>query len=225
MKILIVEDEPEILDSIAVYLNSEDFICEKAPDFETASEKMGTYEYDIIILDITLPDGNGLDLLDALKQKSPETGVLIVSARDSLDDRLKGLNLGADDYLTKPFHLSELNARIKALVRRKSFNGSRVISFNEIEIALDEKEVKVNSILLDMTRKEFELLIYFISNKNRVLSKEAIAEHLWGDFIDMADNFDFIYTHIKNLRKKIEAADGRNYIKTVYGLGYKFTES
>ena len=224
MKILIVEDEIQLLDSITEYLRQEGYICERAAGFFEAEEKLALYEYVVVVLDITLPDGNGLDLLNLLKKDQPDTGVLIVSARNSLDDKLKGLDLGADDYITKPFHLAELNSRIKALIRRRNYKGKLKVVFNEIEIDPDVREILVNGHRLDLTRKEYDLLLYFVTNKKRVLSKEIIAEFLWGDNIDLADNFDFIYTHIKNLRKKIEQAEGEDYIKSIYGLGYKFTD-
>ena len=185
---------------------------------------MITYNYDVVILDINLPDGNGLDLLKFIKEKSPETGVLIVSAKDSLDDRLKGLDLGADDYITKPFHLAELNSRVNSLLRRRKFEGSNEIVYKEIEIDPVAKRAIVNEQTLDLTKKEYFLLLYFITNKDRVLTKEAIAEHLWGDNIDMVDNFDFIYTHMRNLRKKLKKSGANDYLQTIYGLGYKFGE-
>ncbi len=224
MKILIVEDEIQLLDSMTEYLQQEGYICERATGFLDADEKMALYEYGVVVLDITLPDGNGLYLLHQLKKEQPDTGVLIVSARNSLDDKLKGLDWGADDYITKPFHLAELNSRIKALIRRRNFRGRMKLIFNEIEIDPDEREIIVNNQKLDLTRKEYDLLLYFVTNKKRVLSKGVIAEFLWGDNIDLADNFDFIYTHIKNIRKKILQAGGEDYIKSVYGLGYKFTD-
>lgn len=221
---MIVEDELELLNSTCGYLQKEDFICEPAPNFFEAEDKLITYQYDVVILDINLPDGNGLELLKLIKEKSPETGVLIVSAKNSLDDRLKGLDLGADDYITKPFHLAELNSRINSLLRRRKFMGSTNIIFNEIEIDPDAKSAIVNGSLLDLTKKEYFLLLYFITNKGRVLTKEAIAEHLWGDNIDMVDNFDFIYTHMRNLRKKLKKSGATDYLQTIYGLGYKFGE-
>lgn len=224
MKYLIIEDEIDILKTISNYLEREGNTCEEAPDYSTALEKLEVYDYDIVVLDITLPDGNGLDLLDWLKTEYPGIGVLIVSARDSLDDRLKGLDMGADDYITKPFHLSELNSRINAVIRRRSFEGSTSLVFNEIEINPSAREVEVKNVPIHLTRKEYDLLLYFIINKNRVLTKQAIAEHLWGDDYDMIDNLDFIYTHIKNLRKKIQHHGGNDYLESVYGLGYKFTD-
>lgn len=224
MKILIVEDEVELLDSIASYLKNEDFICEKASTFFEAEDKLISFNYDIILLDITLPDGNGIDLLKLIKEKSPTTGVLIVSAKNSLDDKLKGLDLGADDYITKPFHLAELNSRVNSLIRRQKFDGNEIIEFNEIQINPNSKEVTVNGKPIELTKKEYNLLLYFVTNKNKVLTKESIAEHLWGDDIEMADSYDFIYTHMGNLRKKIKKLGAPDYLKTMYGLGYKFSE-
>ncbi len=224
MKLLIVEDEIELLNATCGYLQKEDFVVESAPNFFEAEDKLISYQYDVVILDINLPDGNGLDLLKLIKSKNPETGVLIVSAKDSLDDRLKGLDLGADDYITKPFHLAELNSRVNSLLRRRKYEGNKNIVFQEIEIDPDAKSVVANGVTLDLTKKEYFLLLYFITNKNRVLTKEAIAEHLWGDNIDMVDNFDFIYTHMRNLRKKLKQSGATDYLQTIYGLGYKFGE-
>ena len=224
MKILIVEDEPAIREAIAGYLQKEGYICEQAADYGTAAEKVALYDYDLIVLDITLPGGSGLDVLRKLKKKNPETGVLILSAKNSVTDKITGLDLGADDYITKPFHLPELNARVKALLRRRFFKGNDSIVFEEIEISPTTNIMKINGQSVELTKKEYDMLIYFITNKNRVLTKAAIAEHLWGDYMDLADNFDLIYSHIKNLRKKILQNGGNDYIKTVYGMGYKFTE-
>ncbi len=224
MKILIVEDEKPLLESIWGYLTKQGFVCEEASTYFQAKNKLGDYQYDIVILDITLPDGNGLNLLHQIKLDHSDMGILIVSAKNSLDDKLKGLDLGADDYLTKPFHLAELNSRINAIVRRRNFQGQTKISFNEIEIDPASRQTNVNGKIIDLTKKEYDLLLYFITNKNRVVTKEAIAEHLWGDNMDVADNFDFIYTHIKNLRKKVEKEGGSDYLHSVYGMGYKFSE-
>jgi DNA-binding response OmpR family regulator len=225
MKILIVEDEKELSQSICEYLSSEQFICEQAFDYQTALEKISLYEYACIVLDITLPDGSGIDLLKELKRKDKVDGVLIISAKNSIDDKVYGLNTGADDYLTKPFHLSELAARVAAIIRRKSFEGKPLIRFDALEIDLNKKEVSVHHRLIDLTKKEYELLLYFIGNKDKVINKNAIAIHLWGDNMDIAGNYDFIYTHVKNLRKKLLHAGGGDYIKSVYGMGYKFTEA
>lgn len=223
MKILIIEDERELSASICAYLKNEKFFCEAAYDFSSAIEKISLYEYACIILDISLPGGSGMDILKELKANNKADGVLIVSAKNSLDDKVSGLKSGADDYLTKPFYLPELGARVAAIIRRKSFDGNNFLQFGGLLLNLDEKTVKANHKILDLTRKEYDLLLYFISNKNKVISKGAIAEHLWGDDMDMADNYDFIYTHIKNLRKKILQAGCHDYIKSVYGMGYRFT--
>lgn len=221
MKILIVEDEKELSEGIAAYLKSEDYLCETAADFHKALEKIEVYDYDCILLDITIPGGSGLELLRELKANNKMDGVLIISARNSLDDKITGLTLGADDYLAKPFHLSELSARVAAIIRRKHFDGNNLLRYENIIIDTRAKSVTIKNKVLDLTKKEYELLLYFVSNKNRVISKNAIAEHLWGD--DMEGNNDFIYTHIKNLRKKLSDAGDADYIKSVYGMGYKFS--
>jgi len=224
MKILVVEDEKSLSESICSYLSNENFICETAYDFHTAAEKIHLYEYACIVLDITLPHGNGLQLLKSLRNNNKNEGVLVISARNALNDKVLGLNMGADDYLTKPFHLPELSARIAAIIRRKSFDSNNIISLGNLILNIDDKTVRgENNKSIDLTRKEYELLVYFISNKNRVITKEAIVEHLWGDDITMADSYDFIYTHIKNLRKKLVQGGCPDYIKAVYGMGYKFS--
>jgi len=198
------------------------FICEIAKTKTEALEKLVSFKYDIILLDIMLPDGSGLDILNRIKSKNIDSGVLIISAKDSMEDKILGLDYGADDYITKPFFLPELNARIKSVYRRKKFDGENLIKFEEIEINPDTFETKINKKSIDLTRKEYELLVYFIANKNRVLTKQAIAEHLWGDFADSLDSHDFVYQHIKNLRKKITNSGGSDYLSTIYGMGYKF---
>ena len=223
MKILIIEDNDELRRNIDSYLKQEGFICELARSKNEAVEKLVSFEYDIILLDIMLPDGSGMDLLDRIKSKGHKSGVLIISAKNSFDDKINGLDLGADDYITKPFYMPELNARIKSVYRRKKFDGDNSIRFEEIEINPETRETKVNSTTLDLTKKEYDLLVYLIANKNRLLTKQAIAEHLWGDFADMLDSHDFIYQHIKNLRKKISSSGGNDYLSTVYGMGYKFS--
>ena len=221
MKILIIEDEKELSESIATYLKSEDYVCEIASDFNKALAKIDVYDYDCILLDITIPGGSGLEILKELKANNKMDGVLIVSAKNSIDDKVAGLTLGADDYLAKPFHLSELSARIAAIIRRKNFEGNNVLKYENISIDTIAKSVLINNYPIDLTKKEYELLLYFMSNKKKVISKNAIAEHLWGD--DMQGNNDFIYTHIKNLRKKLAEAGNADYIKSVYGMGYKFS--
>lgn len=223
MKVLIVEDEKELSQSMCEYLAGEQFTCEQAFDFETAIEKVELYDYACIVLDLNLPDGNGFSLLNTLKAEGKTDGVIIVSARNAVEDKVLGLKGGADDYLTKPFHLPELGARVGAIIRRKSFEGATVLRFDELEIDLNGKRVKVGETLVELTKKEYDLLLYFISNKNKVIAKNAIVIHLWGDEFDSADNYDSIYTHIKNLRKKLVAAGAPDYIRSVYGSGYKFS--
>lgn len=223
MKYLIAEDEIDLQQSIATYLSQEGNVCEVASNYYEASEKAEIYDYDIIILDINLISGSGLDVLKSLKKAKKEAGVIIISANNSLTDKLEGLDLGADDYITKPFHLAELNSRIKAVLRRGKFGGDELIEFNEISINTKSRTAFINKKEIALTRKEYDLLVFFISNKGRVISKETIAEHLWGDNSDLLDNFDFIYVHINNLRKKL-TAEGSKYIKTAYGSGYKFIE-
>lgn len=223
MKILIIEDQQELSDSIRDYLSHENFACEMAYDYYRAMEKVRLVDYACIILDINLPHGNGLNILKELKSNNKADGVLIISARNSLDDKVLGLNLGADDYLTKPFHMPELAARVAAIIRRKSFDGRNRIVLDKLSLDIQDKIVKGANGRADLTKKEYDLLVYFIANKNKVVTKEAIVEHLWGDSIDMADNYDFIYTHIKNLRKKLLLAGCPDYIHAVYGMGYKFS--
>jgi DNA-binding response OmpR family regulator len=221
LKILIIEDEKALSESIADYLSIHEYSCDIAADYHNAIEKIEYNSYDCILLDITLPGGDGLKILELIKEDNKTDGVLIISAKNSLDDKIKGLNLGADDYLSKPFHLSELNARIAAIIRRKNFDGNSIIHFENLCVDTQRKSVTVENNPVELTKKEYELLLYFVSNKKRLISKDAIAEHLWGN--EMGGNFDFIYTHIKNLRKKLMDAGDADYIKSVYGMGYKFT--
>ena len=222
MKVLIIEDNVELSKNIHSYLAKENIICEMAFTFNEAIDKIISFKYDVIILDLMLPGGNGLDVLKTLKAESSVAGVLIASAKNSLEDKLEGLDLGADDYITKPYHLSELNARLKAIYRRKNFKNKKLLECNEIKIDTEACEIFVSGIQIEVTKKEYELLVYFISNQNRVVTKQSIAEHLWGDHVDFYDSFDFVYQHIKNLRKKVMKAGGGDYINTIYGMGYKF---
>jgi DNA-binding response OmpR family regulator len=222
MKLLLIEDEKELALSIQKYLTNNDFVCQWIDNAKAAIDKISIYDYDCILLDLMLPDGNGFEILKELKDQNKAEGIIIISAKETLETRIEGFNLGADDYLTKPFHLSELLVRIQALIRRKNFKGSNIVSFNEIHIDILSKTVKVNNKKIDTTKKEIDLLLYLIGNENRVLSKSAIAEHLSGDMADMLDNHDFVYAHIKNLKKKLNDAGSGDYIKSVYGLGYKW---
>lgn len=223
MKILIVEDEAALNKSMVDYLSSQQYLCESVSNYHDAREKIETYQYDCIVLDIMLPGGSGLQLLQALKDEEKSDGVIIISAKGELDDKIKGLSLGADDYLTKPFHLSELSVRIAAIIRRKNLKGNNLLSFEEITINIQAMVVKVHDKDIVLTHKEYDLLVYLITNKNRVLSKSAIAEHLWGDSMDMVDSYDFIYAHVKNLRKKLLNSGASDYIHSIYGMGYKFS--
>ena len=223
MKLLLVEDERELADEIVKFITQEGFLCEAANSYEEALRKINLHKYDCAIIDITLPGGSGLNLISRLKDISIITGIVIISAKNSLSDKVSGLNLGADDYLTKPFHLAELNARIKSVLRRRQFNGENKIVFEEIVIQSDSREVFINEMPVSLTRKEYEILLYFVSNKERVLTKESIAEHIWGDQADSFDNLDFVYSQIKNLRKKINDCGGKDYLQSIYGIGYKFS--
>jgi DNA-binding response OmpR family regulator len=223
MKLLIVEDEKALADSISSYLQQESYVCDTAPSYAQALRKIEEFDYDCILLDINLQDGSGLELLKDLKSNRKTDGVLIISARHSLEDKVAGLHLGADDYLAKPFHLSELSARVTAIIRRRHSGGSNFIHMDDILIDIQAHSVAVKGNILDLTRKEYQLMLYFAYNKGRVVSKNAIAEHLWGDETGGADNYDFIYTHIKNLRRKLVDAGAGDYIQSVYGMGYKMT--
>ncbi|MEI6276022.1 MAG: response regulator transcription factor [Prolixibacteraceae bacterium] len=222
MKILIIEDESALRETIISYLEGEGFLCEYAETVDSGSEKVALYEYDCILVDIGLPDGNGLSLIRELKKFHPGTGIIIISAKNSIEDKITGLDLGADDYLTKPFHLPELNSRIKSLLRRRKFEGKQAIIIDNITILPENRQVFVANELLQLTKSEFDLLLFFTANRGRVLSKESIAEHLWGDFADAADSFDFVYSHLKNLRRKLAEKASKDHFQNVYGTGYVF---
>ena len=225
MKLLIVEDNLSLAEEIRSFLEDSGFVIEEANNLDQAYSKVSVYVYEVVILDLGLPDGNGLEILQELKNESKNSGVLIVTAKDAIDDKVKGLELGADDYITKPFHKAELLARVNAIIRRKNLNGSNMLQVSDLKIDLNASEIYANGSLLDLTKKEYDLLLFLMFNKNRVLTKESIAEHLWGDSIDSADSFDFIYNHVKNVRKKINKVGGENCIKSVYGMGYKLASA
>lgn len=222
MKILLIEDEAQLRKSIKLYLHQEGYLVESASDFVKASEKTDVYDYDCILVDITLPKGSGLDIVKQLKDKGSKAGIIIISAKNSSTDKVKGLDLGADDYLAKPFDLAELNSRIKALIRRRNFDGNKSIIVNEITIVPEQRQVSVKGEAVTLTAKEYDLLVFFVSNKNRVVSKNSIAEHLWGDDSDQMDSHDFIYVHLRNLRKKLMDKGCNDYVQTIYGIGYNF---
>lgn len=221
MKILIVEDEPDMLKNMADSLRKENYLIEVAEDYETAMEKVCLYSYDCILLDIGLPGGNGLGILKELKNQDKTEGIIIVSAKDSLDDKVKGLNLGADDYLPKPFHLAELLARVKAVFRRKKMNGNKAMTFGNLKVYPEERIVSISEEEINLNRKEYDILLYMLSNKNRLITKTALAEHVWGDQIDETDSFEFIYSQIKNLRKKLKNRQADIEVQAIYGIGYK----
>lgn len=223
MKILVIEDEPEMRKLVKHFLEGENYVVETARDFHAGSDKIAAFDYDCILLDIMLPGGNGLTLLQELKRMGKADSVIITSAKDSLDDKIKGLDLGADDYLTKPFHMAELNARIKSVLRRRKLDGKHLLEWENVSINMEERSVLVDRHAMDLNRKEFDILVFLLSNKMRVVSKSAIAENIWGDYIDQANDFDFIYSQIKNLRKKLRAYKANIDINTVYGVGYKLT--
>ncbi len=221
MKVLIIEDEYELQKTIETFLLSEDFVVEKASDYSSGIEKVMLYEYDCILLDITLPGGSGLKILEEMKKNNILGNVIIISAKDSLDDKISGLDLGADDYLTKPFHLAELYARMKAVLRRKQLDGKEILSLGNLAVDFNTRIVTIDDVELKLNRKEFDILSFFATNLNRLITKEVLAEHVWGDNIDSADSFDFVYAQMKNLRKKLKENGASPVLENVYGVGYK----
>lgn len=222
MKLLLIEDHPDLHRSIKLYLEQEGYLVESAVDYAKGCEKSEDYDYDCILIDITLPKGNGLDIVKKLKQRNSRAGIIIISAKNSAEDKITGLDLGADDYLAKPFDLAELNSRIRAIIRRRNFEGHQSIVINEITILPDQHLVKINNEPVYLTTKEYNLLLFLIMNKNRVVSKNTIAEHLWGDNSDQLDSHDFVYVHLRNLRKKLNEKGCTDYVQTIYGIGYNF---
>jgi DNA-binding response OmpR family regulator len=224
MKILVIEDEIQLLEAIRESLLKEKYTVETAQDFTVAYEKIALYDYDCVLLDIMLPGGSGFQILEKLKDMDKSENVIIISAKDSLEDKLNGLALGADDYLTKPFHIAELNARIKAVLRRKKYDGKNEIVIGNVTLDIDERTLSIAGKNIHLNRKEFDILSYFLSNKNRLITKTALAEYVWGDEIDQADNLDFIYYQIKNLRKKLDDSNAEVVIEAIYGVGYKLSQ-
>lgn len=222
MKLLIIEDEQDLQELMLRYLKREGYVCEFASTFNEGYKKINNFEYDCAVIDLNLPGGDGLKLVNVLREDNTQTGIIIISARDTVDDRISGLDVGADDYLTKPFNLSELNARIKAVLRRKTNQFNNEISYGDLVINMEERKVVASGQELKLTKKEYNILLYLARNKNRVVTKDSIAEHLWGDYMDDAVSFDFIYAHVKNLRKKLSENGCGEFLKTVYGIGYKF---
>lgn len=224
MRLLIIEDENELAADILLYLRQEKYICDRARNSRDALTRIEMHDYDCILLDINLPDDSGLTILRELKQKKRNDGVIIISANHSVTDRITGLKVGADDYLVKPFHHSELAARIEAIIRRKIHAGHTIISWNEIAIDTQSSEVSIQGTLVELTVKEYQLLLFLLANPKKVITRVALVNHLWNETLDSGDRFDFIYTHIKNLRKKLQQSGCKDYIKTVYGIGYKLVD-
>lgn len=224
MKILIVEDEKDLISGFLTFSEQEKIYADVATTYQEASEKVYLYEYDCILLDINLPDASGLQLLEDLQKIDRNNGVIVVSARNSVTDKVKGLNLGADDYLTKPFHLSELSARIQAVIRRRKFDAPNLLCFGNLSIELNERKVVAGESLLNLTKKEYDILLHLIANKNRVITKNALAEYIWGDSIDNTDSFDFLFQHLKNLKKKLRQGQAAIQIRNIYGVGYQIAE-
>ncbi|WP_330441444.1 response regulator transcription factor [Flavobacterium sp. C4GT6] len=224
MKILIVEDEKDLISGFLTFSEQEKISADVATTYQEASEKVYLYEYDCILLDINLPDASGLQLLEDLQKMDRNNGVIVVSARNSVTDKVKGLNLGADDYLTKPFHLSELSARIQAVIRRRKFDAPNLLCFGSLSIELNERKVVAGESLLNLTKKEYDILLHLIANKNRVITKNALAEYIWGDSIDNTDSFDFLFQHLKNLKKKLRQGQAAIQIRNIYGVGYQIAE-
>lgn len=224
MKILVIEDEISMQEIIRETLEKEKYLVESAATYDSALDKIISFDYDCILLDITLPDGSGLDILTELKKLDKTSNVIIISAKNSIDDKVAGLNLGADDYLIKPFHIAELTARVKSILRRKTLSGKNELEIKNVKIQFDDRIAFVNNEVLALNRKEFDVLAYFMVNKNRLINKTSLAEHVWGDFTDESDDFEFIYSQIKNLRKKLKDNKAEIEIQAVYGIGYKLIE-
>ena len=225
MKLLVIEDEPELADVLVRSLQRERYVVEHAKDHRSALLKIADHDYDCILLDIMLPGGSGLDVLRELKALGKSGNVIIISAKDSLEDKLAGLDLGADDYLVKPFHIAELNARVRSVLRRKELGGSNTITAANVAMDLDGRSVEVDGQVLSLNRKEFDMLTHFMLNKDRLVSRGSLAEHVWGDHADQGDDLDFVYSQIKNLRKRLKQSGAAVEIQAVYGIGYKLVEA
>jgi len=223
MQILIVEDELPLMESMVSYLELEGFKCEQASSYHAGLCSIDKHDYICMLIDLNLPDGDGLELVRLARQNQSPAGIIIVSARNALEERVKGLEVGADDYLVKPFHLSELVARIQSVARRTRTQGEEILEFGVIRVKPEERSCFVGDVQIDLTRKEHELLLYLMANRNRVITKESIADFLWGDYGGGYGSYDFIYTHLKNLRRKLVDAGSPDYIQNIYGVGYKFT--
>lgn len=224
MKLLIIEDEKTLREDMIDYLEENGFKCDFSSSVRSGIQKINDGKYACVLVDMGLPDGSGMEVVTYIKSHKPEIGVIIVTAKNALEDKLEGLNMGADDYLTKPFHLSELNARIYSVIRRRNFGGKNTLNFENLEIDPTEKKVVANGQVLQLTKKEYEILVHLASNPTHLITKEALADAIWGDKAEMASSFDFVYSQIKNLKKKLNEVGLSEYIKVVYGMGYKFKD-
>jgi DNA-binding response OmpR family regulator len=223
MQILIVEDEASLMESMVSYLEMEGFRCEQAADFKTATCVIDKHDYLCMLIDLNLPDGDGLELVKLARENDSKSGIIIISARNAIEQRVEGLDAGADDYLVKPFHLSELVARVHSVVRRTRLEGGEMLRFDRIRVAPEERTCFVDEQQVELTQKELDLLLYFMSNRNRVVTKEGIADYLWGEYGGDYGSYDFVYTHLKNLRRKLMDAGCPDYVQNIYGIGYKFS--
>lgn len=224
MRIIIIEDEKSLREDVIDYLAENGYKCDFATTVRSGIKKLTDIVYSCALIDMGLPDGSGMEVLEHIKKNHPEMGVIIITAKNALEDKLEGLRIGADDYLTKPFHLSELNARLHSVLRRRNFGGKNTLSFDGLEIDTTEKKVTANGTAIQLTKKEYDILLYLASNPTHLITKEALADAIWGDKAEMASSFDFVYSQIKNLKKKLNEAGLKNYIKVVYGMGYKFKD-
>jgi DNA-binding response OmpR family regulator len=223
MQILIVEDETSLMESMVSYLEMEGFKCEQASSYHAGLCTLDKHEYLCMLIDLNLPDGDGMELVKLARKNEATPGIIIISARNAIEQRVEGLKAGADDYLVKPFHLSELVARVHSVVRRTRLKGGEVLSFDRIRVEPEERICYVDKQQVDLTQKEMDLLLYFMSNRNRVVTKEGIADYLWGDYGGGYGSYDFVYTHLKNLRRKLMDAGCPDYVQNIYGIGYKFS--
>lgn len=224
MKILIIEDEPSLREIMSRVLRQEGYVVESAATYLEADSKVAGYSYDCILLDVMLPDGNGLKLLEHIRDLGKRENVIIVSARDSLEDKVYGLELGADDYLPKPFHTAELVARVRSVLRRGRTAGELSLKLGNVVLKPESRVVEVGGEPLTLLKKEFDILFYFMQRPNHMIDKSMLAEAVWGDYADDSDNFQFVYAQIKNLRRKLTQADASIEISAVYGFGYKLSE-
>jgi DNA-binding response OmpR family regulator len=223
MQILIVEDETSLMESMVSYLEMEGFKCEQASSYHAGLCTLDKQDYICMLIDLNLPDGDGMELVKLARKNKASAGIIIISARNTIEQRVEGLKAGADDYLVKPFHLSELVARVHSVVRRTRLKGGEMLSFDRIRIEPEERICFVDKQQVDLTQKEMDLLLYFMSNRNRVVTKEGIADYLWGEYGGNYGSYDFVYTHLKNLRRKLMDAGCPDYVQNIYGIGYKFS--